>query len=168
MTPTDWSRRWRALGLLLALPAAALAADAELVRQATLRAAPQLDAKSISELPADTKVSEVAKQGGWIQVRTSDGKSGWLRLLEVRYLSASSGGGVLSGLSTLGNVARTGSTGATSTTGAKGLEVADLQRAQPDPQEVARLDAHRSSAEQAAARAQQVKLKAQQIAEIGR
>lgn len=132
------------------LSLAAQAAPGTLTRAADLKAKPFVDAATLTQLPEQTKVDILGNEGGWSQIKSPQGQTGWVRLLHVRPDSASSGN-ALSSLGTLGNVARTGSSGATATTGAKGISKDDLAQAAPSPQEVKRLTqyaSNRQSAEQ--------------------
>lgn len=126
------------------LSVSALAAPGTLTRAADLKAKPFVDAATVANLPEQTKVDILGNQGGWSQIKSPQGQTGWVRLLDVRPDSASSGN-ALSSLGTLGNVARTGSTGATATTGAKGISKDDLAQAAPNPQEVKRLAQYASN-----------------------
>lgn len=125
-----------ALGLLI--PAVVSAAEAGAVmRAADLKAAPFIDAGTVSALPAETPVTIMKRQGAWMQVDAA-GKNGWVRMLNVRI----NGGGIKSGgnnLAMAANLFRTGSSGTTVTTGVKGLDETDIRGASPDPAQLALL-----------------------------
>lgn len=156
------------LGLLVPLaslvPLPAQAAPATVIKAGELRAKPFLDAPVSGNVAADAEVDTLGSEGAWTQVKTKDGKTGWLRMLNLRPKTAASGG-ALSGIGNLGNVARTGSTGATATTGAKGISKEDLAKAAPSEAEVKRLDGYRASADDAQryARAQKLTARAVEI-----
>lgn len=139
------------LGLLtaLVLSTAASAESGKVLRACELRDKPFLEASTSGKLAAQAEVEVLARNGGWMQVRSTSGQSGWVRLLNVQPVSteASSGSSsFLGGLLKLGNVASTGSTGTTATTGAKGISQADLARAQPNMTELSKLEKLPSSA----------------------
>jgi uncharacterized protein YgiM (DUF1202 family) len=54
------------------------------VEDTALRAAAGNAAASVQELPADTRLRILKRQGGWYQVQTTSGQQGWLALLSVR------------------------------------------------------------------------------------
>lgn len=154
------------LTLLLAtgLSSVVWAQNATLIRASDLKAKPFIDAASIAQLPEQTRLTVVANEGGWSQVRTSSGATGWVRLLHVRLdKQGDAGAGIVKSLGTLGNVARTGSTGQTATTGAKGISKDDLAQAAPNFQEVKRLEQYRASTKEAERYAKDNRLKAQEM-----
>jgi len=124
-----------AIGSLQATPAT-------LIRAGDLKAEAFIDAANVTSLPADAALTVLESKGGWSRVRTADGKTGWVRLLNVRVATGTS---PASGtLAAIGGVIRTGTTKSTATTGVKGLSKEDIAQAQPNPQEVAKLDTFRS------------------------
>jgi uncharacterized protein YgiM (DUF1202 family) len=145
-----------------ALPLVAMAAPATTVRQATVHARPFVDSPTLATLAAKQRVEIIAAQGAWNQVRLADGKTGWVRLLNLRP-EAARGGSSLAGLSQLGNVARTGSTGSAATTGAKGISREELEAAEPDLAEVARLESFRVAAAEARQYAAGARLQARDV-----
>lgn len=54
------------------------------VEAAALRVAAGTAAASAQELPANTRLRILKRQGGWYQVQTASGQQGWLALLSVR------------------------------------------------------------------------------------
>lgn len=112
-----------------------------------LKSGPDANAGTISKLSAGQPLQIGARQGAWYQVKTSQG-DGWVRMLNVRLQSGAARGGAstMSGLAALGQATRSNTTVAT---GVRGLTRKDLQRAQEDPAEVAKLDQYRVSAEEA-------------------
>jgi flagellar basal body rod protein FlgF len=151
--------------LLLALPLLAAANPATVVRQSTLHARPFADAPPLATLAAKSRVDIVAAQGAWNQVRTADGKTGWVRLLNLRP-EAGKGGSTVAGLAQMGNVARTGSTGAAATTGAKGISREDLEAAEPNAAEVERLERFRATPAEARQYAAMARLTAREVAPL--
>lgn len=112
-----------------------------LIRAAELKAEPFADAAALVNLPSDAALTVVDSKGGWSKVKTQDGKTGWVRLLNVRLAAGASD---TSALASIGGVIRTGTTKSAATTGVKGLSKEDLARAKPNPAEVRKLDAWRA------------------------
>lgn len=143
---------------------AAWAESATLTRASDLKAKPFTDAATVSSLPEQSKVQIISNDGGWTQIRSADGKAGWVRLLNVRPDSkGDSGAGIGKGIANLGNVARTGSTGTTATTGTKGISQDDLARANPNFQELKRMDENKATTKDAERYAAANKLKTQNM-----
>lgn len=156
------------LGVMLLMLAAgaagvALAGPATVVHDSTLHAQPALDAPALARLAAAQRVEIIGAHGAWNQVSTADGKTGWVRLLNLRPEAARTGSG-LAGLARLGNVARTGSTGAAATTGVKGISKEDLAAAQPNFAEVERLEQYRAQPAAARQYAAAMQLRARDVA----
>lgn len=145
-----------AIGSLQATPAT-------LIRAGDLKAEAFIDATNVTSLPADAALTVLESKGGWSRVRTADGKTGWVRLLNVRVAASTS---AESGpLAAIGGVIRTGTTKGAATTGVKGLSKEDIARSQPNPREVARLDTFRSKPAQINKFASARKLKARDVPE---
>lgn len=116
----------------------ALAADAATVaRDTELRAKPVNDADVVARLKAQARVGVQSRSGAWAQVTTADGKSGYVRLLNLRTASGQKGD---SGVGSIASVFKTGSSGNTVSTGVKGLNEEDLTGAQPAPEQAKKLD----------------------------
>lgn len=109
-----------------------IAAAQDLTAPAPLRAEPSSEAKVVKQLPANTAVKVLKRQGFYVEVEAS-GAKGWLKASEVS-LSKSSGGG-LSNLDT----GRTGKGNIVSTSAARGLSPKDVIAAKPDHQQVEEL-----------------------------
>lgn len=112
-----------------------------------LKSTPNPAASTITTLPAGQTLQIGTRQGAWYQVKTAQGE-GWVRMLNVRLQSGVTRGGesTMSGLAALGQASRSNTTVAT---GVRGLTRKDLQQAQEDPAEVAKLDKYRVSADEA-------------------
>lgn len=163
MTLNPTFRKLLAALLCLGAIGSLQATPATLVRAGDLKADAFIDAATITSLPADAALTVLESKGGWSRVRTTDGKTGWVRLLNVRVATtASPAGGTLAAV---GGVIRTGTTKGAATTGVKGLSREDIAHAQPNPQEVAKLDAFRSNMAQIDKFASARKLKARDVAE---
>jgi hypothetical protein len=132
------------LVLLLPLlsPLPLLAQPASVVRDSEMKAEPFADAKTITVLKTKQKVEVGVRRGGWYQAKSSDGKTGWLRLTSVLISSTQGRGdnGVASTAKLL-QTGRSGSTGVTAATGVRGLDSADVVNANPDTAAVVKLDA---------------------------
>ena len=148
---------------LLTVGSLACAAPGTVTRNTELRSAPAIDASVKGLLTGRTAVDIVSTKGGWVQVKTADGKSGWLRLLSVEPTDAKTAGGSLKGLVAAGNVARTGSTGSTAATGVKGISKEELAGAKPNFSEVAQLDRYRADPADGQQHARGASLKAQAV-----
>ncbi|MDP2227075.1 MAG: SH3 domain-containing protein [Moraxellaceae bacterium] len=121
---------------LLASPLA-LAEPGTLLRDSSLLAKPAASATVVSQLPAQSSVDITARQGAWANVKTPDGKSGWVRVLNVRTGSGQRGD---AGIGAVASVFKTGSSGNTVSTGVKGLSAEELAAATPNPAEAAKLE----------------------------
>lgn len=124
------------LGALLG-SAVALAEPATLLKPSELRSAPQGSASVVSQLPAKETVDILTRQGAWASVKSTSGKTGWVRVLNLRTGSGQRGD---AGLGAIASVFKTGSSGNTVSTGVKGLSAEQLQNATPDPVEADRLN----------------------------
>lgn len=150
-------------GWLAGLAAPAFAAPGTVTKNSELRSAPTLDARVSGRVASQAKVDIVSTKGGWVEIETADGKTGWLRLMAVQPASAKSAGSDLKALATAGNVARTGSTGSTAATGVKGISKEDLAGARPNFNELTQLDRYRASPAEGQQYAKSVGLKAQHV-----
>ena len=68
------------LGALVASPLA-LAEPASLLKPTELRSQPQNTASVVDTLQTKDSVDITARKGAWANVKTSAGKSGWVRML---------------------------------------------------------------------------------------
>lgn len=142
---------------------AALAAPGTVVRASDLRNAPNLDATIKGSVAIQAKVDIVSTKGGWVEVRSADGTTGWLRLMNVEPAAAKSTASGLKGLATAGNVARTGSTGSTAATGVKGISKEELSGAKANFAELGQLDRYRATPADGQQHARSVGLQAQGV-----
>lgn len=115
-----------------------------------LMATPYRDAKPAGQLPANTAVDILERQGGWMRI-SAKGKTGWAKLHQVRMGEGpgtkTSGG--LAVLKNVGQTGRSGSQGIVATTGIRGMSAEELKNAKPDPAAVKKVDAYRVTASQA-------------------
>ena len=118
--------------LCLALVALPVAADPGTVsRASTLKAEPYFSAADAGDVGVNAVVEIVARNGGWYQLKTTDGKLGWTRMSNVR-LVESSQSSVFGQWAGLWNSGRSANTRAVATTGVRGLDEQDLANAQPN------------------------------------
>jgi hypothetical protein len=128
------------LAMLSLAAGTAGATPATLVRATELKRAPASDAQAVAQLAENAKVEAGERRGGWVQVEDAAGTKGWVRLLLLRYGGAGDAKQGDSGIAQLFNVARTGSSGTQVTTGVRGLDAEQLANAQPNPQQLERLE----------------------------
>ena len=138
------------------------------IKATDVKEQPFFDAKPVATLPEKTVVEILVRQGGWMQVRTADGKQGWIRLLSVNLGSPDqkttqgSSGSVLSALG-IGSRPKP-ATNSTVTTGVRGFSAEDLAKARPNPREVEKMKSFAANDETAKALALSGKLTATQVA----
>lgn len=107
------------------------------IRAGELKAMPFIDAATSGPVAANQQVTVLSRKGGWVEVE-ANGKTGWVRMLNLRMQADSS--------STQGranaqkaSLLRTNSSGRTVTTGIKGLGEEDLRNASVDSAQLAKL-----------------------------
>jgi hypothetical protein len=130
-------------------PWLAYAEPAITIKAVDLKAQAASDAKTVASLPANTSVDLVERQGAWVQLRSGN-DVGWGKLFDVRLAGANTGS-TKGGAKSLGDVLglASGQRGASVTTGVRGLDGETLARAQPNPQEFAKLVTFQVTKEQA-------------------
>ncbi len=136
-------RRLALLLALAALPALAAApttpapatatSKATITRAAELRATAAVDGKLLATLPANTRVDVLKRVGGWYEVRTGTGASGWVRMWLLRFSAPTGGAAAARENVAVLQSGRGSSTYTTATTGVRGLSEEELQNARPDP-----------------------------------
>lgn len=117
------------------------------VRSSEIKQQPYSDAASIATLPDKASVNIVLRKGGWVKISSTQG-NGWVKMLNLRSTNTSTRQAD-SGLQSLLNMGRSGSSGITVATGVRGLSEADLQNAQPNLDELAKLKGYAVSKSQA-------------------
>ena len=127
----------RLLILAVLFPLLGHAEPASVIRATELKSSPATDAETVAQLPENTAVEALDRQGGWTRVKAAAGE-GWGKILALRYGAASTKKGD-SGIAQIFNVARTGSSGTQVTTGVRGLDEEKLANAQPNPAELEKL-----------------------------
>jgi hypothetical protein len=163
MNPSAGKIRNRALlaATLLLGSAGALAETAQLARDGTLLAQPLTNAAVVVSAKAGTTLTVESRDGAWAKVKTTDGKTGYVRLFNLRTSSGAQGD---SGVGQLVNVFRTGASGTSVSTGVKGLSGDDLTGAKPDRKEVKKLDHFQVGEKEASQSAAAQGLKEQDVA----
>jgi hypothetical protein len=129
----------RLIGILLLLPAIALAEPATVIRATDLKQAPATDAVTVAALAENTAVEVLERKSGWTRVKVAAGE-GWVRMLALRLGGATAAKPGASGLTQMFNVARTGTSGTQVTTGVRGLDAEQIANAQPNAAELAKLE----------------------------
>lgn len=147
---SSFAARWFVSLAILWLFASMATAHAEpvtLERDSVLRTEPRTDAATVANLAKGATGEAVARQGGWVQIR-SDAVTGWLYSFNVRF-GAAAGSGDGTG-SVLGRVfGPRQRINVTSTIGIRGLDEEDLKQARFDGGQVQQLDTYAASREQA-------------------
>ena len=129
-----------ALGTLTAGAVSPLG-SATLLREGELKATPFSDAVSVVRLAAQSRVTLLERRGGWYRVEAA-GTQGWLRLLQVRVNEGATAQGGSSDWQQAATLAtgRAGSGNVVSTSGLRGLDEAQLKGANPDYDQLEKLD----------------------------
>jgi hypothetical protein len=127
---------------------AAPPAPGSTTRPTELKEQPFIDARTLTTLPASSALGVIERQGGWLRV-TAAGQQGWVRMLNVRTGSADAAAGVdvqaVAGLAT----GRAGSGNIVATSGIRGLDAQQLRSAEPDLEQLERLESSGSSRREA-------------------
>lgn len=156
--------RWWLLLLLGCFAVAAQAGEpAYTVRPTELKAKPFSDAATLMTLAEHSELEVLVRQASWMRVKVND-KTGWVKMLSLRFGDAAQQKSGDSGLAALFNVAKSGSSGSTVTTGVRGLSEENLRNPHPNPQELKKLQRYKVSKNTARQFARSGKLKAEQVA----
>jgi hypothetical protein len=157
-----------AMGVVLTLMAsAALSAPGMALKDENILAQPASTAAAVGKMTKGASVDIVAKQGGWLQIKT--GKSqGWVRLLSVRAGSGGAGGDGLAGVVGVAGAVtqKSDPSRVVAVAGVRGLNEEDLKGAKYNAEEIARLERLAVSAAQAQAFADKSGLKPQKVANL--
>jgi len=131
-----------------------------------LKQEPFIDAQVVISLPANTSVTVLKRQAGWMQVKSSGGAQGWLKMTSIKLGSGGTSGKGDNGIMSLFNVARSGrsgNNGVVVTTGVRGLTPEELKNASPNPAEVKKMDNFPKGKKEADTFANAGKLQSQQV-----
>jgi hypothetical protein len=153
---------FRFLIFLLVLPVVCAAEPATVIRATDLKQQPATDAATLASLPENTAVDALERKSGWTRVKAPAGE-GWVKMLALRYGGPGAAKQGDSGLTQLFNVARTGSSGTQVTTGMRGLDAQQLANAQPNPNELAKMEGFAADRKAAAGFASKGKLSARNV-----
>jgi hypothetical protein len=148
-------KRWSwILCAAVALPAAAGEQTGYLLRGADLKAKPFLDADTLAKLAERTPVEVVGQQGAWLQVKVRN-QQGYVRLLQVRLNVSESALAAAPNAVPAPRTPRPSGAGPTVTSGVRGFDEVALKGAQPNPEELKRMQSFRANPERARQFAQQ-------------
>ena len=125
-----------------------------------LREKASFDSAVLATLAAKTRVDVLQLGGGWTQVKTGVGQTGWVRLNSLQFDAAGSSansspsGSLMNSLANSGRTSNSGSVGS----GVKGLDKEDLRRASPNYSELQKMQANAVSRDSARGFAQKSSL----------
>lgn len=125
-------------------------------RDSELKEQPFIDAKTLATLKAQSTVSVVERDGGWLKVR-AQGREGWVRLLNVQGSSSGGGGTDLQQVTSLAT-GRAGSGNVVATSGIRGLNEEELSAAKPNYRQFDQLNGYGVEAAKAQAYARRHQL----------
>jgi hypothetical protein len=148
--------------LAAALPWIAQADEQGFTNRATdLKERGSAESATVASLPENTPVKVLARGGGWTHVEAG-GKSGWVRVFHLRFPGAvqteSSGSGLGSLGSALGFGGPQSREARLATTGIRGLSTEDVKNANPDPEQLQRMQSFRADRPSAERFAREAKL----------
>jgi hypothetical protein len=148
--------------LWLLLHSVAMAAESGVALKADdIRAEPFGDAKLVARLAVNEKVSILNKDGGWLQISSTNGK-GWVRMLSIRKGDAKKSGNTAAGLLSMSS-GRAGTGKVVATTGIRGLNEEELKAAKFNVEEVNLAESYSTSKAQAQQFANEGKLVARKF-----
>jgi hypothetical protein len=148
--------------LMLLASSLAWAESGSVIRKTDLRDKPFLDAAVIANVASDTVIDIRSRKGSWMEVKLANGKTGWIKLLNVR-----TSGSTSSSSAALSNVIKTGSSGKTVTTGVKGLSAEQIHNAVPNPAEVDKMQTYAVSNQAATQAAMSNGLQKKNVSSLG-
>ena len=108
-----------------------------MIRTDDLKATPFIDGATAAHVEANQQVTVLERKGAWVQVQ-ANGKTGWVRMLNLRLQAGSSPAPNQANMHSA-SLLHTNSSGRTVTTGIKGLGEEDLKNASVDPVQLAEL-----------------------------
>lgn len=158
----------RGYALALLLVACAVQAEPAQTNRATdVLAQPQSDAGKLASLSENDKVDVLRRSGAWSEVKTAEGKTGWVRMMHLKPVGAAGKGNSTASspanaLASLLGSGRT-SNNATVTTGVRGLQEEDLQNARANPEEFRKMQKYAASRDAGLAFARTSKLNPAQV-----
>ncbi len=147
-----------ALLVCTGLPSIALAESGATIKETVLMQKPFSDAKTLATLPARTNLQILGRQGGWMRVKAS-GKTGWIRMLNVRVGMAPAAGRTSAKDVAALATGRSGSGNIVATSGIRGLSEEELKSAKGNPEELKKMSQFTATENAASDYAQRTKLK---------
>jgi hypothetical protein len=160
-------RRLASAAFLLPISVASIAAESgQTLVNTDLKSEPFADAKTLANLPGNSVVDVLKRQGGWMQVKPVGNSEGWIKMTAVKLGGATASAKGDSGMTALWNTAmqgRSGNTGVTVATGVRGLSPEDMKNAQPAPEQVKKLESFAATPSQAESAAKSGKLSRQSV-----
>jgi hypothetical protein len=154
---------WILCTAALALPAAAAEQTGYMLRSADLKAKPFLDADALVKLPERTPVEVLKQQGAWLQVKVRN-QQGFVRLLQVRLNVNGTALAAATPATPMSSTPRPSGAGPTVTSGVRGFDEVALKSAQPNPDELKKMQGFAATTERAREFAQQAQVGARQVA----
>lgn len=138
--------------------------EATVTRDTTIYAEPSTGSASLKKVKKGASLTVGERQRGWYPVSVSDSQQGWVRMTTVRLktLTDESESGVEEALK-FATTGRSSSSGVTAGTGVRGLDVEDVENAEPDQAGVDSLDAFAVDKKQAKQFAKQGELKKRKV-----
>src|SRR5688572_29714858 len=141
------------LASVLSFPLSAAADQAGVVKKSSVEvyAEPRLDAPKVSTLKRDAAITIAAQQGLWYQLRLAGGKTGYVRVNDVRVNQAvtADGGATTPGLT----AGQAGAGRATETAGVRGIDETELKVAAYNQAELDKMTGYRVADGQASSHA---------------
>lgn len=150
----------RILGSVLALVPSLVSAlgAGEVTKTTVMRASPEASSGEVGKLKQGLKVTTSERRGFWYLVE-AEGKSGWVKLTDVKLATGESAGAGLAAMAT-----GRGATGnVVSTSGSRGLSAEELSSATPDHEALKAVDGMAVSLQDAEKFAQEGKLSPRQL-----
>jgi hypothetical protein len=147
------------------LAAAATGQTGYMLRSADLKAKPFIDADTIVVLSEKTPVEVVKQEGAWLLVKVKH-QQGYVRLLQVRY-NVSPSAVAAAAPPPIAVGARPSSGSPTATTGVRGFDEVSLQGAQPNPEELKKMQGFTATPDSARQFAQRAQLSVRPVAYYG-
>jgi len=132
----------------------------KVIKKTYVLAKPAFKSSVLGEITSDETIAVQTRQRSWYQVISEQGLTGWVKMLNVRFIGIAKRQGEF-GLSAL--VDSVSKTAPTSSTGIRGFDEEDLKKAQANLEQVELLDSYQSTATLAKQFADDGKLKAKQL-----
>jgi hypothetical protein len=134
-------------------------------RPTQLKATPDTNAATVTELPDQSPITVFERQGGWYRSATG-GNRGWVRMLHVTRAPVTGDSSGAAELTAVADIAtgRSGTGNVAATTGIRGFSAKDLSLAKPDPDRLAVADLYSVTRTEAASFAGKLGLESRSVA----